>query len=328
MNVISLFSGAGGLDLGFIQAGHEIIWANDHDPDAVMTYQKNIGRHIIAEDIENIKVKDIPKADILIGGFPCQGFSCANLKRSTEDKRNELYLQFLKVLSAKQPKYFLAENVRGLLSLDKGRVLQMIISDFETCGVGYKVSYKVLNAADFGVPQHRLRVIIVGVRNDLAKKQQYNFPKPTHLKLNENGDRNLFEGDEISSNGKVGNWITILQALEKIPEPTESHELLNHVCSKYKITNRNFTGHRTTDPNKPSPTILARGNGKGGVCAIQHPKNHRRLSVRESAIIQTFPIDFEFCGTLGSMYRQVGNAVPVLLAKRLAESFTEMENNE
>ena len=327
MKVISLFSGAGGLDLGFIQAGHQVIWANDHDPDAVTTYRKNIGEHITAGNIEDVDVEGIPEADILIGGFPCQGFSCANMKRSAEDKRNELYLQFLKVLSAKQPKYFLAENVRGLLSLDKGRVIQMIASDFEKCGIGYEVTYKVLNAADYGVPQHRPRVIIVGARRDLAKKHQYRFPDPTHLKPNGNGSSvkkaGMFENDR-----EIKSWVTISQALEKIPEPSEPHGLLNHVCSKYKITNRNFTGHRATDPDKPSPTILARGNGKGGVCAIQHPRNHRRLSVRESAVIQTFPIDFEFHGTLGSMYRQVGNAVPVLLAKRLAEAFTQLENND
>lgn len=328
MNVISLFSGAGGLDLGFIQAGHKIVWANDHDADAVTTYKKNISDHITCEDIENIDIDKIPSADMLIGGFPCQGFSCANLRRSPEDKRNNLYLQFLKVLSAKQPKFFLAENVRGLLSLDKGKVIEMIINDFEHCGIGYKVAYKVLNAAEFGVPQQRFRVIIVGVRNDLTEKYQYTFPNPTHLKLNGKIIKKENFSSKAANNGKMKNWVTISQALKKVPEPTDTHNLLNHICSKYKVTNRNFTGHRTTDPDKPSPTILARGNGKGGVCAIQHPNNHRRLSVRESAIIQTFPIDFEFSGSLNSMYRQVGNAVPVLLAKKIAQAFAKMEKNE
>jgi DNA (cytosine-5)-methyltransferase 1 len=325
MKVISLFSGAGGLDLGFIQAGHEVVWANDHDKDAVMTYQKNIGEHIVGGDIEKINVEEIPDADILIGGFPCQGFSCANMRRSAEDKRNSLYLQFLKVLQAKQPKYFLAENVRGLLSLDGGQVMEMIVNDFENCGDGYKVTYKVLNAADYGVPQKRFRVIIVGVRKDLAKKYHFNFPSPTHIKA-ESSENKIIAKTNGNGNG-AKNWVTISQALANLPEPDEPNDFLNHVCSKYKVTNRNFTGHRMTEPDKPSPTILARGNGKGGVCAIQHPKNHRRLSVRESAIIQTFPINFEFYGSLGSMYRQVGNAVPVLLAKRLGESFTEMEKN-
>jgi DNA (cytosine-5)-methyltransferase 1 len=337
MKVISLFAGAGGLDLGFIQAGHEVVWANDHDSDAVNTYRENIGSHIVEGDIEQIDPTTIPDADILAGGFPCQGFSRANLRRSTGDERNALYLQFLKVLSAKKPAYFLAENVRGLLSLDEGRVIEMIVGDFQDCG--YKVEYKVLNAADFGVPQKRFRVIIIGNRSDLPQKLHYQFPEPTHASVTKsNGSSvkaatltmpSLFPEAKISeSNGKRKlPWVTISEALKDIPEPSEGHKLVNHVCSKYKVTNRNFTGHRATDPNKPSPTILARGNGKGGVCAIQHPQNHRRMSVRESALVQTFPLEFKFHGSLNSMYRQVGNAVPVLLARRLAEQFAELERD-
>jgi DNA (cytosine-5)-methyltransferase 1 len=119
-------------------------------------------------------------------------------------------------------------------------------------------------------------------------------------------------------------WVSIGKALARIPEPDERHSLPNHIYSKYKVTNRNFTGHRTTDPDKPSPTILARGNGKGGVCAIQHPLNHRRMSIRESATIQTFPLKFEFVGQMNSCYRQVGNAVPVLFAEHLGESLAEL----
>jgi DNA (cytosine-5)-methyltransferase 1 len=315
MQVISLFSGAGGLDLGFIRAGYRVVWANDHDKDAVQTYKENIGRHIVGGDIEDIDAQTIPDADIIVGGFPCQGFSCANLRRSPEDNRNTLYLQFLKVLKQKNPKYFLAENVRGLLSLDEGRVIQMIVNDFENSGPdeehGYNVEYKVLNAADFGVPQQRQRVFIVGTRRDLLPSHQFTYPETSHAR-------------EPNGSGKLP-WMSISEALRGMPEPTEPHELLNHICSKYKVTNRNFTGHRTTDPNKPSPTILARGNGKGGVCALQHPNNHRRLSVRESAVIQTFPTDFNFHGALNSMYRQVGNAVPVLLAQTMAEQFARLE---
>ena len=122
MKVVSLFSGAGGLDLGFIKAGHTIIWANDSDPDAVATYRRNIGSHIVHENIENIPSEKIPNHDILIGGFPCQGFSVANTQRKAQDTRNQLYLQLLRVLNDKTPKYFLAENVKGLLSLEKGKI--------------------------------------------------------------------------------------------------------------------------------------------------------------------------------------------------------------
>jgi len=124
MKVVSLFSGAGGLDLGFINAGHEVIWANDNYADAVETYKINIGNHIVCEDIRNIKSKDIPNHDILIGGFPCQGFSVANTSRNESDSRNKLYLEFKRILNDKQPSFFVAENVKGILSLGKGEVFK------------------------------------------------------------------------------------------------------------------------------------------------------------------------------------------------------------
>jgi DNA (cytosine-5)-methyltransferase 1 len=309
MKIVSLFSGAGGLDLGLIQAGHEIIWANDNDKDCELTYVKNVGEHFICDDIERINLDDIPNCDVVIGGFPCQGFSQANLLREKNDDRNKLYKHFLRTVSAKKPKYFLAENVRGILSLDEGKVIARIVSDFQE--LGYKVKYKLFNTADFGVPQTRMRVIISGTRIDLSSEFEYQYPEPTH-------------GKQVNGN-KIKSWVSIGQALRGIPEPNDETPLLNHIYSKYKVTNRNFTGHRKTDPHKPSPTILARGNGKGGVCAIQHPMNHRRMSVRESATVQTFPLSFEFFGKMGSMYRQVGNAVPVLFAKCLGEQLKKCE---
>nr|CAD33712.1 putative DNA methylase [Escherichia coli] len=304
MKVVSLFSGAGGLDLGFKNAGFQIVWANDIDSDAVLTYKKNIGDHIVLRDLSQIDMDDIPDCDVVIGGFPCQGFSQANLLRNKDDERNQLYLEFLRVVNAKKPKFFFAQNVRGILSLDNGTAIEKIESDFKS--LGYKVKKQLFNVADYGVPQMRYRVIIVGVRDDI--KVEYIYPQPTH------------SSPKKSDKTGLAPWISIGDALHDIPEPDSENDLLNHVYSTYKITNRNFTGHRETDPNKPSPTILARGNGKGGVCAIQHPKNHRRMSVRESAIIQTFPLDYEFIGSMTSCYRQVGNAVPVLFAELLAKS--------
>ena len=146
MKVVSLFSGAGGLDLGFKMAGHDIIWANDMYADAVETYKKNIGDHIICEDISKIKAEDIPDCDIIIGGFPCQGFSVANTKRHEDDERNVLYKQLIRMIDAKRPKFFLAENVKGITNLAKGKVFQMILKDFTE--LGYKVKHKILNAAD------------------------------------------------------------------------------------------------------------------------------------------------------------------------------------
>ncbi|WP_418502372.1 DNA cytosine methyltransferase [Flagellimonas sp.] len=302
MTIVSLFAGAGGLDLGLIRAGHKIIWANDIDQDSCNTYHKNIGGHIVCNDIADISPKEIPSSDVVVGGFPCQGFSLANLMRKPEDSRNVLYKYFYQLVEEKQPKYFIAENVRGILSLGKGEIIKQIVSDFENAG--YNVNYSLFNMADFGVPQSRVRVIIAGTRKDLPQSLKFKFPVPTYDKAD---------------------WISIGEALSNIPEPESNHNLMNHIYSKYKVTNRNFTGHRQTNPNKPSPTILARGNGKGGVCAIQHPKNHRRMSVRESALIQTFPMDFEFTGSMTSMYRQIGNAVPVLFAEKLGLQLNKLE---
>jgi len=306
MHVISLFSGAGGLDLGLIRAGHEIVWANDIDPDAVATYRANVRGEITLGDIAEIPSEAIPDGEVVVGGFPCQGFSKANLRRSATDDRNKLYIHFLRVVRDKQPHYFLAENVRGILSLDAGAVIKRITEDFRKAG--FRVEHKLFNLADYGVPQTRRRVIIAGTREDLPKGDDYRFPKPTHAKT------------AAEKQNGLRPWISISQALEGIPDPEECEVALpNHVFSRYKVTNRDFTGHRRTDPDKPSPTILARGNGKGGVCAIQHPKNHRRMSVRESAAIQTFPQDFVFHGAMNSCYRQVGNAVPVLFAEQLGK---------
>lgn len=302
MKVVSLFCGAGGLDLGLIQAGHTIVWANDFDADCVQTYNKNIGAHAVLAPIGDIPSSQIPDCDVVVGGFPCQGFSQANRLRFGDDPRNGLYKEFLRVITEKQPKWFLAENVRGILSLDGGEAIKKIESDFSSAG--YRVQKRLFNAADYGVPQSRRRVIIAGTRSDLPSTLDYAYPEPTH---------------DSRGSGNLKKWVSIGAALAHIPEPESEHRLKNHICSQYKVTNRNFTGHRTTDPDKPSPTILARGNGKGGVCALQHPRNHRRMSIREQAIIQTFPINFEFLGQMNSCYRQVGNAVPVLFGKFLGE---------
>lgn len=288
------------------------MWANDIDADCVATYHQNIGAHIVLGDIAEIELQSIPDGDVVVGGFPCQGFSRANLRRSKSDSRNKLYLEFLRVIEAKQPLYFLAENVRGILSMDKGNVIRMIAEDFE--GAGYRVQYRLFNTADYGVPQTRRRVIIAGTRNDLPAALDYTYPEPTHAQAP--------EGQTIF----LPTWVTIAEALADVPEPRgDEADLPNHIYSKYKVTNRDFTGHRWTDPDKPSPTILARGDGGGGVCAIQHPKNHRRMSIRESALIQTFPLDFGFSGRMNSCYRQVGNAVPVLFARRLGERLRVLE---
>lgn len=310
MKIVSLFSGAGGMDLGFIKAGHEIVWANDIYEKAIETYKKNIGNHIISGDVKDIQSKDIPDCDMVIGGFPCQGFSVANINRNTEDERNKLYLEMYRIVKEKQPKYFVAENVKGILSLAKGKVKNMIISDFESAG--YNVTCNLVNAADYGVPQLRERVFFIGVRKDL--NEFINFPTPTHAEPPAHLLLNLKK------------WVTIGEALADIPEPEEAPHIPNHEYTKYKLRFNGYIGHREVNPDRPAPTITARGDNKGGVVIIHHPRNHRRLSVREAAIIQSFPMDFIFEGSKTDGYRQIGNAVPPLLAYNLAKYFPVYKN--
>jgi DNA (cytosine-5)-methyltransferase 1 len=309
MKIVSLFSGAGGLDLGLIQAGNEVIWANDIDKYAVETYKENIGEHIICADIKDIDISSIPQSDVVAGGFPCQGFSQANLLRDVDDDRNQLYKFFYAVIKDKQPQYFIAENVKGMLSLGGGEAIRTVISDFEEAG--YITSVNLVNMADYGVPQTRQRVIIIGQRKDLGTTMRFHFPEKTNGK-----------------NGKSAQWVSIKTAIEHYPDPDVANKIKNHIYSAYKVEYRNFTGHRKTDPDKPSPTILARGNGKGGVCAIPHYNGKRRLTIRESATVQTFPDDFEFIGKMNACYRQIGNAVPVKFAFYLGQELMRLERDQ
>ena len=180
MKIVSLFSGAGGLDLGLIQAGNEIVWANDIDEDAVATYTQNIDSHITCADIKDIDINGIPQSDAIVGGFPCQGFSQANLLRSVEDERNQLYRFFLKAVISKLPKFFIAENVRGILSLDKGNAIKKIVSDFENAD--YRVTVTLVNMADYGVPQTRQRVFIIWQNKSVDDRFLFTFPEKTNGK--------------------------------------------------------------------------------------------------------------------------------------------------
>jgi DNA (cytosine-5)-methyltransferase 1 len=379
-SVAGLFSGCGGLDLGFINAGFDVIWANDFYKDAVETYKANIGDHIIHEDITKIPSENIPNMDILLGGFPCQGFSVANIKRSMEDERNFLYKEMLRIVKDKKPKYFLAENVKGLLSMQKGEVINMIVDDFTK--LGYKVDYKVLKASNFGVPQNRERVIIIGNRLGLKNP----FPEQTHgtntnpyitvketvgflskvrtrdlsFKLNGKtvhnhtartnvhdkfwGRKHNISQHEICdylkywrnksgwSTKKVdehfgyahtaGHWFRKDNKSGSIPKPSDWWELkkilgfddkYDKYVTELELKEIRFEQSlRINNWDAPSDTITATG-------PEIHPNKERRMSVRECALIQTFPMDFAFVGSLGSMYKQIGNAVPVLMAQRIAE---------
>lgn len=367
MKVISMFSGSGGMDLGFILAGHEIVWANDFDKDAKETYVNNISKYenhpyILGDieeylDISEEEINDIvPDGDILIGGFPCQGFSIANINRNMEDERNKLYLQILKMLKAKKPKFFILENVKGLENMLGGRVLKMIINDLlnPDKDLRYKVRYNILNALDYGVPQNRERIIIFGVREDVeftipelsntfnsANDIKTLFIRPTHSKESEVLDElpaykkieNLYKkwlnGQEILDKEYINSkelkkHTTLRETIYDLPRNFDKEfDIKNHVGSKSKLhpiedKRSKYVGNRPTNWDSHSPTIMGRGSGTGGPLIIPHPDHKRRLSVRETARIQSFPDEFIFIGSNSSCYRQIGNAVPVLMAYNIA----------
>jgi DNA (cytosine-5)-methyltransferase 1 len=310
MRIVSLFSGAGGLDLGLVNAGHTLVWANDIFQDAVSTYKSNIGDHIDSRDICIIPTSEIPECDVVVGGFPCQGFSVANWGRKADDPRNQLFTQMVRVIRDKQPKYFVAENVRGLLSMDKGRALAEIERQFSDAG--YKVRHHLVNAADYGVPQLRMRLLILGVRVDQPFPQSFP-PVQTHA----NPEHALFLG--------LKPWQTIGEALSHLPEPEFGKHIPNHENSRYKLTFNGHIGHRFIDPNRPAPTVTARGDDKGGVVVLHHPGNHRRMTVRELAVVQSFPDTFVFEGAKTSGYRQIANAVPPLLGFSIGKMLSNSE---
>ena len=301
---ISLFCGAGGLDMGFKNAGIETIWANDFNHDACETYRLWSDAEVAEGDISKMDFSILPNADVILGGFPCQGFSLAG-PRKIDDSRNSLYRHFVRLVEIKKPPVFVAENVKGILTLGNGTIIDAIKSDFEN--KGYKVQAKLLNAADYGVPQDRQRVIIVGVRNDISI--EYKYPEP------------------------VSNKVTLRDAIGDMPEP-----LPEEVCTA-PYSSRYMSRNRKRDWDEVSFTIPAMAKQ-----VALHPSSPdmkkinkdlwmfgdgetRRLSYKEAAAIQTFPKDMIFCGDLTSKYKQIGNAVPVKLAEAIAgEIIVVLEN--
>jgi DNA (cytosine-5)-methyltransferase 1 len=301
--VASLFAGCGGLDYGFHQnKAYSHVFVNDFDKDACATYEKNFGIKPVCGDIK--KIETIPDCDILLGGFPCQGFSMANPYRSEKDERNELYLEILRLLRLKTPRYFLLENVKGLLNMggyasneDKkrqtGNVLKVILNDLTECG--YNVQFKLFDIKDYDVPQKRQRVIIIGVRNDIVFTPVW--PEPSKKIL------------------------TLKDAIGDLP--IEYKPELQHIGTKHKCVVTGYLGNRELKWDEPSPTITGRGGGSGGPVIHNHPSLQRRLTVRECARIQTFPDSFTFSGSISSMYKQLGNAVPCTFSKYLSKIFQD-----
>ena len=321
IKIISLFSGCGGLDLGFEQVGdYKTVWANDFKHEACETFRNHFGNVILEGDIEQVDPytdKSIPECDIVLGGFPCQDFSIIWKRPGLDGERGNLYKSFLRFVDAKKPKAFVAENVKGILTANKKKAIRQIIEDFQNIAPGYVVIPHLYNFADYGVPEYRERVLIVGIRSDLGF--QFNHPLPTH------GDK---EG--------LLPYVTVGEAFKGVENIEYNNERLRVTERTQTIISLipeggNFTAipkdspfyvkgmishvYRRIHRNEPSKTIIAAGGG--GTWGYHYPEN-RPLTNRERARIQSFPDDFVFFGNTTEVRRQIGNAVPPVGVHALA----------
>ena len=325
--VISLFSGCGGLDLGFHLEGYETVWANDFSEWACQSFANYFGNVIVHGDITKIDPmtdESIPECDLVLGGFPCQDFSIIWKQPGLNGKRGGLFRHFAEFVDAKKPKAFVAENVKGLLTANKGKAIDVIVRDFESIAPGYIVKPHLYNFAEYGVPQFRERVLIVGIRKDTG----FDFVHPKPI-CGPNADRAyvtagealvgvenaLFNNEPLNCKEKTRMMLELIPEGGNFTDIPKDHPLyvkgmISHV---YRRINR----------NEPAKTIIAAGGG--GTWGYHYPEP-RPLTNRERARLQSFPDDFVFAGNITEVRRQIGNAVPPegvrLVARRLMPLFT------
>ena len=327
--IISLFAGAGGMDLGFRQAGFEVVMANEYDKNIWATYEKNHENPLLKGDIRQFSADDFPDCDGIIGGPPCQSWSEAGALRGIEDERGQLFFDYIRILTAKQPKFFVAENVSGMLAKRHNTAVQNIIKLFEQAG--YHVFIALLDAYDYGVAQNRKRVFYVGFRHDLGITN-FEFPKPIDSEQKRTLKDVIFDLKDNAIPAKENN-------------KTNGNEckIKNHEYFVGGYSPIYMSRNRVRSWEEPSFTIQASGRQ-----APQHPQapkmrnvginrfefignksQYRRLSVRECARIQGFPDDFEFVYTsVNDGYKMIGNAVPVDLAKVVASAIIQLTDEQ
>jgi len=319
MKLASLFTGAGGLDLGFEKAGFHVVWANEYDSTIWETFEHNFpNTKLDRRSIVDVSHSDIPDDVVgIIGGPPCQSWSEAGAGRGINDKRGQLFFDYIRLLKEKQPKFFLAENVAGILHPKHEKAFSNIIKEFENAG--YEISWKLLNANDYDVPEDRFRVIIIGYHKKLKKK--FEFPESQKYKS--------------VLKDAIYNLRLAKPALEKNKTNGDSLKIPNHEYMIGGFSSMYMSRNRVRSWDEPSFTIQA-----GGRHAPLHPQApkmkfisqnerifvpgkeelYRRLSVRECARIQTFPDDFIFkYKDVADGYKMIGNAVPVNFAKHIAQ---------
>ena len=320
LKVASLFCGCGGTDVGLLggfdflgdnyaKNPMEIVYANDIEESACRIFEENFGVIPDRRDIRTVPASEIPEIDVLTGGFPCQSFSIVaqNPKRlGYKDERGMLFFEMCRILREKQPKCFIAENVKGLLSANKGEAFPLIISEFEKSG--YQVTHKLINAAAFGVPQKRERVIIVGIRNDLGFK--YEFP-----------DDVLAEDDYAVLGSVVENQVD------------EKYFFSEKAVQGMRAAKRDMNKGRAQDLNKPCNTVgshLAKVSLNSTDPVLLDGGRYRRFTPREVARIQSFPESFKLIGVEGAQYRALGNAIPPVMFWHVAHQLCELlrENDQ
>ena len=349
-NIIDLFCGSGGLSFGFNLAGYKTILGIDNDKAAIRTFEENHkGSKGIYGDITQITTEEIIKAsggktiDVIVGGPPCQGMSIAG-PRKLHDPRNQLYLSFIEKVKDIQPKAFVIENVPGLVSLFKGAIKDSILNEFEK--LGYTVNYQILNSADYGVPQTRKRVFFVGIKSG----EKFSFPE----------QKVPFENDWITSEQATSDLPLLMNNLgEEVQDymtppqndyqeycRTDSQSIFNHLATNHTEQTKKIISLVPEGGNYKDLPDEYRESRKFNVAWTRyhsmrptltidtghrhhfHYKANRVPTVRENARFQSFPDDFIFYGNRTEQYRQVGNAVPPLLAKSIAEKLIQSLNKE
>jgi len=316
----SLFAGCGGMDLGFVTEGFKIVWANDHEHWSCETYKKNFGPHVIEGDVAKVDFSKLNKCDVMLGGFPCQDFSMIWKRKGLGTERGNLYRHFVRAVNTLKPKIFVAENVKGLLTANGGKAINQIEEDF--ANEGYDTQVNLVNFANYGAPQFRHRVLIIGVRKDLNKS--FTLPSPTHGPGTYVGAKEALKGVENATlnNEPLGVRPETIEKLKLIPPggnftniPKDSPHYVKGMISHV---------YRRLHPDKPSTTIIA---GGGGGTWGYHYKEPRPLTNRERARLFGYPDDFGFEGSITEVRRQIGNSVPPVAIRVVAKAIKEFLDN-
>ena len=328
--VVSLFAGCGGLDLGFQQAGFEIVFANDNWEGVKETYEHNLKHEIFIKDISKIDKGSIPQGEVVLAGIPCQPFSNAGNRKSTKDKDGNLFLEVIDVVinQKNKPKVVVFENVRGFLSSrDENNILLTDRFEKEMNKLGYESKFELVNAADFGVPSNRYRVFIICYLKSL--KKEYFFPRPIGIRtplVNDVISKKLPKNESIEiwdlppSSQKIVGYIKEGGSWKDVPyeKLAPRHKKIRDNIKKYRSPNF----YRRFSRKEIMGTITATSSPENS--GIIHPLEDRRYSVREIARFQSYPDNFKFLGkSIPGKYKMIGNSVPPKLARSIAESIKE-----